>query len=159
MDDPKKKDKRVTSKRFANPKPNGFRRDNTMVNDRFIQDMYKPYQEDMGWESGHATFPTQAEVREDTRSGIRKGIDRVKGAYKENVPESFKMFMPGVADVEDARYVNEQWGPEGTTGGKVLSAGLMALPFVGSKALKDPIKNIAKIKKGKVFKGLISEYM
>jgi|GEM_PF-2948677 len=95
-------------------------------------------------------YPGQASVG-PASTGIRRGIDAVKRGYRKNVPESFRTVMPGFSDVEDAMFLQEQLGPEGTWGGRAIAAGAIALPVIGSKALK-PL-----LKKGKKHKSVASD--
>ena len=60
----------------------------------------------------------------------------LRDLYRNNVPEAYRSWVPGFSDVEDAAYLLDQWSPEGTWGGRALSAAAFALPVVGSKALK-----------------------
>ena len=83
---------------------------------------------------------------------IGRGIDNLQRSFRKNVPESFRTIMPGFSDVEDVAYLRDQFGPQGTTGGKALALGALALPAVGSRA----ITGIAKqFKKGdKFYRGI-----
>jgi len=65
-----------------------------------------------------------------------RGVDALKRGYRQNVPESFRTVVPGFSDVEDAMFVHDQFGKEGSWGGRAMAVGMLALPIVGSKAFK-----------------------
>ena len=93
----------------------------------------------------------QAQLYSDDRNLLQKGYDKVEKKWIEGVPESMKMFLPGVSDIEDAMYAKDQWSQRGNIGGKAFSAAMLALPVVGSRAIKTiPIDKLPK----KFYRGL-----
>jgi len=79
------------------------------------------------------SYPIPEEV---LKSGTKK--QPLRTAFRKNVPESYRMLLPGVSDVEDLAYLSDEWfsGKRGNIGGRALSAGAFALPIVGSKLLR-----------------------
>ena len=95
-----------------------------------------PIENQYNYEDDSIYGPQPGTIREDKRGFVRRAADAATRAYRQNVPESFRTIVPGFSDVEDVAYLREQFGPEGTLKGKVLAAGMLALPIVGSKVIK-----------------------
>ena len=73
-------------------------------------------------------------------------LGRLKGKFREKVPESWRTILPGVSDIEDVAYLLDSYGPNGTILDKAISSAALALPIVGSRALKTlPLEKVPNI--------------
>ena len=71
-------------------------------------------------------------------------LGRLKGKFREKVPESWRTILPGVSDIEDVAYLLDSYGPNGTILDKAISSAALALPIASSKAVKEGLSQVPK---------------
>lgn len=81
------------------------------------------------------TNKVKSEIRPYDTS-LQANIGRLKGRFKYAVPESWRTVLPGFSDIEDVAFFQEAFSEGGTNADKAISLLGLALPVVGTRALK-----------------------